>query len=221
MPRRPSRRGGRRARDPARHLAAFQDAASRADWDGALAALDALLALVPANAALHYNRAVALRRARRPHEALAAADAALRLDPSHPNAPFERAAALMDAARLEEAAAAFAAIVAADPHDADARHNGARCHLALGAPAAALAALPDAPSAAAEARAIRAEALRDLGRLDEAEALFATLPPAQALKLRTHGAVGRLPLDPRALRPAGTVERDETARARSDQVGST
>ena len=46
-----------------------------------------------------------------------------------------------------------------------------------------------------------AEALRDLGRLDEAQGWLARLPAARALKLRTHGAVGRLPMRVSGLAP--------------------
>jgi tetratricopeptide (TPR) repeat protein len=177
--------------------AAFAAAAERGDFAAALEALDALVALETRSAPLHYNRAVALRRLGRAAEALAAADRALALDPSHHNARFERAAALMDLGR-PEARDAFTAYLARVPGDADALLNLARLALRSGDPAEALARLGDLPGEAAAL--VRAEALRDLGRLDEMEAALAGVAPASALKVRTQGAVGRLPLDPGRLR---------------------
>lgn len=180
--------------------AAFAEAASRGDFAAALAALDGLVALEPRSAALHYNRAVALRRLGRAAEALAAADRALTLDGRHINARFERAAALMDLGRYE-ARQAFEDYLARAPGDADARLNLAILALRAAEPDVALAHLDERPGEAAALT--RAEALRDLGRLDEMEAALMGLPPAAALKLRTQGAIGRLPLDPRRIGPTG------------------
>jgi tetratricopeptide (TPR) repeat protein len=184
-------------RPDARALAAaFAAAAARGDFAAALAALDGLLLLEPRSAALHYNRAVALRRLGRAEEALAAASRALALDGTHHNARFERAAALMDLGH-SDARAAFEAYLARVPGDGDARLNLARLALRAGDPVQAFAHV--AGLAGEAATLARAEALRDLGRLDEMEAALADVVPAAALKVRTQGAQGRLPLDPRRM----------------------
>ena len=77
--------------------------------------------------------------------------------------------------------------------------NAARAALLLGKPDRAMAHL-DALKGEAATLA-RGEALRDLGRFEEAQAAWATLPPSAAptiVSLRTKGARGRISLDPRA-----------------------
>lgn len=181
------------AGDPA---TAFARAVQAADWPAAERAVDALLRADPGNPALHYNRGLVLRRLGRLADAVAAHDAALALAVGHVNAVFERASCLLEQGRLAEAEDGFTAYLAQVPDDADARLNRARARLRLGRPEAALA---DLDGLAGDAvRLARAEALRDLRRLDEAEALLAPRPGdgpelrAAALKVMTQGAVGRV-----------------------------
>lgn len=191
MPRRPNNT------DPHSLADRFRSAAAAEDWPSAVGALDALLDLMPTNASLHYNRAVALRRMGEPLVALAAADAAIRLDSTHQNARFERAAALMDAGETAAAADAFDRYLSRVPTDEDARLNLALCRLRLGEPASALNVLANLSDPRIDLA--RAEALRDLGRHKEAQAILAQCPKPEALKVRTHGASGTLPLDPARL----------------------
>lgn len=181
---------------------AFARAAQAGDWPAALRAADALLRADRRNPALHYNRGLVLRRLRRLEDAVAAHDTALARAPEHANASFERACCLLDLGRLAAAEAGFTGYLAVVPGDADARLNRARIRLRLGRPDEALAdleGLVEEPPV----RLARAEALRDLRRLDEAEALLAPRPGdgaeqrAAALKLLTQGAAGRIRLAPR------------------------
>lgn len=180
--------------------AAFGRAVQAGDWPAAERALAALLRADPGNPALHYNRGLVLRRLGRPADAVAAHDAALARAPGHANAAFERAACLLDLGRLEVAEAGFTDYLAAVPGDADARLNRARIRLRQGRPGEALADLDGLAEAEPAVRLARAEALRDLRRLDEAEALLAARPGdapelrAAALKLLSQGAVGRVRL---------------------------
>lgn len=182
--------------------AAFARAVQEGDWPAALRAVDALLGADPGNPALHYNRGLVLRRLGRLDAALAAHDAALAGAPGHANAGFERAACLLDLGRLVDAEAGFSAYLLAAPDDPDARLNRARIRLRLDRPAEALADL-DGLDETPPVRLARAEVLRDLRRLDEAETLLAPRPGdgpeirAAALKLLTQGAAGRVRLVPR------------------------
>lgn len=196
---------------------AFTRAVRAGDWSVALRSVDALLLRDPASAALHYNRGLVLRRLGRLDEAIAAHDAALARSPDHANARFERAACLLDLGQLVAAEAGFADYLAEVPGDADARLNRARIRLRLGDPEGALAdteVLGEDPTV----RLARAEAMRDLGRLDQAEALLAARPGdgpdlrAAALRLLTQGAKGRIRLAPRRPdtelnRPSAPVDR--------------
>jgi tetratricopeptide (TPR) repeat protein len=181
---------------------AFTRAAQSGDWPAALRAADALLRRDPASPALHYNRGLVLRRLGRLDEAVAAHEAALARSPDHANARFERAACLLDLGRLAAVEAGFADYLAVVPGDADARLNRARIRLRLGNPEGALADTEDLAEGP-PVRLARAEAMRDLGRLDEAEALLTPRPGdgpdlrAAALKLLTQGASGRVRLAPR------------------------
>lgn len=181
--------------DPAAAVARFQRAAGRGDWPAAVASLDILLAHAPDDPALHYNRALALRLAGRPQGGLAAADRALALDPGHAKALFERGASALEAGEPAAALKASETFLARHPGDPDAAINAARAALLLGEPERAMAHLDGL--AGVPATLARGEALRDLGRFDEAEAAWATLPASAApliLSLRTKGARGRLRL---------------------------
>ena len=183
--------------DPQRAATAFQRAASASDWSAAIAALDALIVHAPDDASLHYNRALALRLDGRAHDGLAAAERALALEPTHSKATFERGACALESGRPDIAFEASEAFLAASPADVDARLNAARAALLLGRPEHALDHLEGLDGDAATLA--RGEALRDLGRHDEAETAWRELSPTAAaavLSLRTKGARGRLRLRP-------------------------
>lgn len=185
------------AGDPA---AIFARAVQAGDWAAAGLALDDLLGADPGNPALHYNRGLVLRRQGRLAEAVAAHDDALARAHDHLNATFERASCLLDLGRLVEAEAGFAAYLGRVPGDADARLNRARVVLRLGRPMDALADLDGLDEAEPAVRLAKAEALRDLRRLDEADALLAPRPGdtpevrVAALKVTTQGPAGRVRL---------------------------
>lgn len=181
-------------------------AAARGDWPAAEAALRELLPDTPDNPSLHYNLGLVLRRQGRFDEALAAIRTALDLQPGHQGALFEQAACLMDLGRLKEAEAGFTAYLEAFPDDPDGRSNRARIRLRLGEPQKALDDCERALSGNAELSLHRAEALRDLGRLREAQAILLPLyqnheklRPA-ILRIITQGPKGAVPLDSGALR---------------------
>ena len=179
----------------------FAAAVQAGDWAAADRALDALLYTDPDNPVLLYNRGLVCRRMGRLEEAVAAHDAALARAPDHTNAAFERAACLLDLGRLGDAEIGFGDYLKQVPDDPDARLNRARIALRLWRPDDALQDLSGLDDSGPAVRLARAEALRDLRRLNEAEASLAPLPGdepgfrAAALKLRTQGAVGRLRLD--------------------------
>jgi len=186
---------------------AFSQAVEAGDWSSAVAALDPLIEAAPGNASLHYNRALALRLAGRPTKGLAAAQRAAGLDPSNIKAVFEIGACGLEAGEIEVSLAASETCLASDPDDGDAALNAARAALLLGRPETALAHLRALPGNAIDVahRLAESEALRDLGRLDEAERLWAELAersPAEVLSLRTKGARGRIGLSVSHLVPA-------------------
>lgn len=191
--------GNSAAPDLAAAAAAFSAAVSRGDFAAAAAALDTLVAADPDNAALHYNRALALRLSGRPKEGLAAAMQARSLDPANAKALFEIAACGLEAGEAQASLEAGTAYLAKHPGDGDAALNAARVALRLDRPGEALAFLDQvaATDLADDHRLCRGEALRDLGRFEEAEATWAELPPALGaivLSLRTKGPRGRLVL---------------------------
>lgn len=176
-------------------------AAARGDWPGAEAAVRALLQAAPDNASLHYNLSLALRNLGEFGPALDAARQALALAPGHQGALFQQAACLMDLGRLLDAETAFTRYIERFPGDPEGRQNRARIRLRLGKPQDALADCEAALSGTAELKLHRAEALRDLGRLDEAQAILLplyrdnrNLRPA-ILKIITHGPVGSVALN--------------------------
>lgn len=192
-------RSERPTRDPAAAAAAFSAAVSRGDFAAAATALDTLVAADPNNAALHYNRALALRLSGRPQEGLKAAILARALDPAHAKVLFEIAACGLEAGAVQASLDAGTEYLAKHPGDGDAALNAARAALLLDRPMEALAFLDHVAEKEIvdDHRLCRGEALRDLGRFDEAEASWAALPPALdgiVLSLRTKGARGRLPL---------------------------
>lgn len=172
------------------------------DFPVAAAALDILVAAEPDNAALHYNHALALRLSGRPKDGFAAAHRAHDLDPAHTKALFEICACGLEAGEPQASFNAGTAYLASHPGDPDAALNTARAALLLGRPSDALEVLDDvAASALGDGHHLcRGEALRDLGRFDEAERAWASVYPAHAgivLSLRSKGARGRLALNPR------------------------
>ncbi|WP_162901266.1 tetratricopeptide repeat protein [Breoghania sp. L-A4] len=184
--------------DPA---ADFARAAQGQDWPAAEAALGLLLKTNPRNASLHYNLALVLKHQGRLDEALAAIGAALALEPAHQGALFEQAACSMDSGLLEAALDAFTTYLARFPEDTDARLNRARLLLRLGRAAEALADCDAVSQKTPDLLLVRAEALRDLGLLAEADAILRPLyrdaPALRPLivKLMTQGSKGRVPLN--------------------------
>ncbi|MBO0906144.1 tetratricopeptide repeat protein [Jiella sonneratiae] len=179
--------------------AAFLDAAARGDFASASAALATLVAAEPENASLNYNHALALRLSGRPVEALAAARRARGLDPANAKILFEIAASALEAGEPAASLEAGAAYLERHPGDADAALNAARAALLLDRPSAALALLDTVREGDAGDPHLlcRGEALRDLGRFEEAEAAWAGLPAGLAglvLSLRSKGPRGRLTL---------------------------
>jgi tetratricopeptide (TPR) repeat protein len=128
---------------------------------------------VPAGVADLMRLGIAERRAGRRTEALACFERALAIDPAHRAARLEAAHLLRDAGRLAEAEAAYRAVLAEDAKQPQAlvglgriaRQRGDR-PAALGWFEQAAAAAPRDPGPKGEA----ADVLRELGRLDEAEA---------------------------------------------------
>ncbi|WP_108658611.1 tetratricopeptide repeat protein [Acuticoccus kandeliae] len=188
------RKGARPAVQPEldRLARRFEAAVEAGDWDDAIDALDGLIALQPGAPALHYNKAVALRRAGRAEDAVAAADAALAREPRFVNALFERACALMELGRYDAARDGFERFLSSEPHDIDARLNLAALLLKAERPGDALERVMD--MSGKHAAVIRAEALRDLGRLDEMEVALGAVSPDLAAEVRSQRPNARLAL---------------------------
>ena len=188
----------------------LQQALKRQDWPRAETLLRGLIESSGGQqAGLHYNLGLVLRRQRKDAPELAAFDAALLRDPNHPSAGFERAALLLDTGDHAGAEAGFRAHLALDPGDRDARLNLAR--LALRREAAAEAMELAGGDERAEALLVAVEALRDLGRLDEMQALASVMASAipglkpVLLKILSQGPRGRLPLQAEVVfAPPGT-----------------
>ncbi|TQV75698.1 tetratricopeptide repeat protein [Denitrobaculum tricleocarpae] len=186
----------------------FQIALSKADWTEALLLADKLIALLPENPSLAYNKGLVLKNLGRVPESLACFQATLDLAPDHHNAQFELAAALLESGQIEESARRFEDYLAAVPDDADASLNLGIALVQLGCAEAALPHLGYAQSRLGSAQALQwlATAKRDRGDLTAAEDLLAQLPAddanAQAarLKILTQGTKGRLALDTRQFR---------------------
>ncbi|PTW62472.1 tetratricopeptide repeat protein [Breoghania corrubedonensis] len=179
----------------------FMSAAAREDWPVAEAALRDLLKSAPDNPSLHYNLALVLRRQGRAESALEAVRACLVLSAAHQGARFEKAACLMDLGYLREAEAAFTAYLDTFPDDPGARGCRARLRLRLGEPQKALEDCEKALKGNPELSLSRAEALGDLGRVEEAEAILfpfyrsaSRLRPA-ILKIIGQGPDGGMPFD--------------------------
>ncbi len=183
----------------------FQIALSRADWKEALLLADKLIALLPENPSLVYNKGLVLKKLGRVPEAVISFQAALNLAPDHHNAEFELAAALLESGQIEESARRFEDYLAAAPDDADASLNLGIALVQLGRAEAALPHLGYAQSELGSAQALQwlATAKRDSGDLAAAEDLLAQLPAddanAQAarLKILTQGAKGSFAMDVR------------------------
>ena len=182
-------------------VAGFQAAVARQDWEAARSAGRQLARQLPDNASVAYNLGLAEKSAGAAEAAIAAFERALALDPDHHNARFELAGSLTETAKLAEARAHLETYLAQNPDDADARLNLGRILLRLDQPAAALACLEkaNAPHPTDDTAIALATALRDLGRLDEAQALLDQLPAtpdaaALRLKVMTQGARGRFSL---------------------------
>jgi protein O-GlcNAc transferase len=148
----------------------------------ALASCDRALALKPDFAEAHNNRANALVDLKHPAEALASYDRALALKPGFPEALFGRGNALAALHRAAEALASYDRALALEPNFAEAHVGRGNALVRLEAVASYDRALALKPQLVA-AHHGRAHALKDLDRLDEALASFAT---ATALDPTSH-----------------------------------
>lgn len=183
----------------------FQTALAAADWQAALGLVDQLIAALPANPSLPYNKGLVLKNLGRVSDSLVCFRETLGLAPDHHNAQFELAAALLETGQIDESARRFEDYLAAVPEDADAALNLGIALVQQGRAEAAIPHLGYAQSKLGTAQALQwlATAKRDSGELAAAEDLLAQLPAddrnAQAarLKILTQGAKGRFPLDSR------------------------
>lgn len=183
----------------------FQTALADADWQAALALADQLIAALPENPSLLYNKGLVLKNLGRIPDSVACFRETLVLAPDHHNAQFELASALLETGQIDESARRFEDYLEAVPDDADAILNLGIALVQLGRTEAAIPHLGYAHSKLGTAQALQwlATAKRDSGELAAAEDLLAQLPAddrnAQAarLKILTQGAKGRFPLDAR------------------------
>jgi tetratricopeptide (TPR) repeat protein len=104
--------------EPAALMLRARAGAALGDWDGARAALEALLAVEPRDALARALLAAALRRGGDPQAALAEAERALATDPGLPEALFEAAAARAETGDSAGAAELWLRLVETNPgHD--------------------------------------------------------------------------------------------------------
>lgn len=186
----------------------FQTALGRADWPEALLLADRLIAALPGNPSLFYNKGLVLKNLERVRDSVACFRETLTLAPDHHNAQFELASALLESGEAEESARRFEDYLAAVPGDADAALNLGIALLQSGRAEAAIPHLGYAHGELGSAQALQwlATARRDSGDLAAAEDLLAQLPSEDAnaqaarLKILTQGAKGRFQLDTRRFR---------------------
>jgi len=182
----------------------MQEALARHDWPQALKACDGLLAAMSDHAALHYNRALVLRKLGRDEEAAAGFEKAIERD--HDNARFELGSIRLEAGDAAGAAALFERFLEYSPDDADAKLNLGNAKLALGEPDEALRLLSAAHAVAPSDLSLRSLAIacRDTGDHDACRRLLGERQKTQAnaadnLKILTQGSTGRISLASRAL----------------------
>jgi tetratricopeptide (TPR) repeat protein len=164
-------------------MALLHAARAAGDSAGALALVDAVLADHPSLARAWVERAVLLREGGDPAQAEAAARQALDHAPGDPRAWVELARALRRRGATQDALAAFAEARAAAPQPPGILLEEARTLLTARHFDAALACLVEAQAARpddATIIALRAQALRRLGRRAEALAISAAAPGALA-----------------------------------------
>ncbi|MEO4041777.1 tetratricopeptide repeat protein [Hoeflea sp. CAU 1731] len=179
----------------------MQEALARQDWPKALNACEGLLAAMPDHAALHYNRALVLRRLDRDQEAAHGFRQTLERDPGHGNARFELASVLLETGDAAQAAALLEAYLQNQPNDTDAMLNLGNAQLALGKSDEALGLLTAAHAAAPSDLSLRSLAIarRDKGDIEGCRALLRERQETQTnaadnLKILTHGPKGRISL---------------------------
>jgi tetratricopeptide (TPR) repeat protein len=163
--------------------------AASTEWEAAIAAYDAALAIKPDKDSALYNKGLALRKLGRYEEAIAAYDAALAIKPDKDSALYNKGLALRKLGRYEEAIAAYDAALAIKPDRHEALSNKGfalnklgRYEEAIAAYDAALAIKPDKDSALYN----KGLALRKLGRYEEAIAAY---DAALAIKPDRHEAL--------------------------------
>ena len=152
----------------------------------ALAAFDAALALDPAYAEAHFNRAVVLQQQGRLDMAIEAYGQSLRLRPDYIEAATNAGIVLQELGRLEEAAGAFEHAAKLRPDAAEPHNNLGIALLARGQPAEAVLAFQRALALKpdyAQAFYNLGNAWRELGKPEGAIAAY-----GQALRLRPNDA---------------------------------
>lgn len=97
--------------------------AASTEWEAAIAAYDAAIAIQPDDHQALYNKGNALVNLDRYEEAIAAFDAAIAIQPDKHQALYNKGFALVNLGRYEEAIAAFDAAIAIQPDNHESLHN--------------------------------------------------------------------------------------------------
>lgn len=180
----------------------FQDALANSAWSEALDLVDQLIAALPDNSSLLYNKGLVLKRLGRAANSIPYFENALSLQADHHNARFELGGALLETGHPEESVRAFEQYLSAMPDDVDGALNLGIALVQVGHANDALARLQYAHEQLGSSLTIQwlATAQRDVGALDIAEELLASLPlndvdtQVARLKIQTQGSKGRFSL---------------------------
>jgi Flp pilus assembly protein TadD len=163
--------------------------AASTEWEAAIAAYDAALAIKPDYHEALNNKGVALVNLGRYEAAISAYDAALAIKPDYHEALYNKGVALGNLGRYEAAISAYDAALAIKPDDPEALNNKGvtlgnlgRYEAAIAAYDAALAIKPDDPVALNNKGVT-------LGNLDRYEAAIAAYDAALAIKPDDPGAL--------------------------------
>lgn len=177
----------------------FQDALAGSAWTEALTLVDQLIAALPDNSSLLYNKGLVLKQLGRTVDSIPFFENALSLQADHHNARFEVGSALLETGRLDECVLAFEQYLSAMPDDVDGALNLGIALVQVGRANDAFVHLQYAHDQLGSSLTIQwlATAQRDVGALGTAEELLAMLPlddvDAQVarLKIQTQGSKGR------------------------------
>lgn len=182
-------------------VADFQAALSKQDWPAALTAADRMVAAMPKNPSVQYNRALVLKKLDRLDDACQALEEVLEIEPRHNKARFELASARLERAEFQSAIALFEDYLVDDRDDPDALLNLGNALIRSGRADLALAHLHQAHalSPGDHTATALAVACRDTGDIAGCETWLTELGPSAStaalrLKIRTQGAKGRIPL---------------------------